>query len=352
MTLKFEGLLIGVLQNVPLLNDIKVRKDFDHAYDIAISAVLEGVGEVWIACEVKSNGEPQHVRRAMAQLEKWKYEQKERSSAKQMYCMVAAPYISNASAKLCEEMGVGYIDLSGNCLLRWQGIYIHIEGKPNVFKESRGGKAIFERSAVKSSLVLRVLLQNHQKSWRVQELADASVASLGQISKIKKFMEEREYIRKGESGFFMQKLRDFILEWGKVYNSKPNSVSEYYSLDSIPQLEQRLADMKEKTGIKYALTAHAAAVRYSPMVRYNKVHVYIASCDVNTATDFLKCKKVSSGSNLSIIEPYDPCVLFDKREVEGVSVVSPVQVCLDLLGLRGRGEEAALAILDKEFGEL
>ena len=351
MILKVEELLLTVLKNVPVLSDIKVQRNASHAYDIEIMAMMEGVGEVSIACEVKGNGEPQHVRRAISQLEKWKQIKGEQNNTENMYCMVAAPYISSDSVKLCEEKGIGYIDLSGNCLLHWKNIYVRIEGNPNKYKDSRGGKAIFERSAVKSSIVLRVLMHNYRKSWRVQELANASSASLGQIAKIMRFMEEREFIRKDEAGFALQKLKDLIMEWGNVYNSKANTVHDYYTLDSVPQIEQRLAEMKEKIGVEYALTAHAAAVRYSPAVRYNKVHAYISMRDLNIAAEYLDCKPVTSGSNLSFIEPYDPCVLFGKREIGGIDIVSPVQASLDLLGLKGRGEEAALAIFAKEFGE-
>ena len=41
-----------------------------------------------------------------------------------------------------------------------------------------------------------------------------------------------------------------------------------------------------------------------------------------------------------------------QQKIKGIDVVSPVQACLDLLGLKGRGEEAAQAILDKEYGEI
>jgi hypothetical protein len=71
--------------------------------------------------------------------------------------------------------------------------------------------------------------------------------------------------------------------------------------------------------------------------------------DLQEAIIFIGCKKVTSGSNISIIVPYDQSILFDTREIKGSMVVSPVQICLDLMGLIGRGEEAATAVLEKEF---
>jgi hypothetical protein len=40
-------------------------------------------------------------------------------------------------------------------------------------------------------------------------------------------------------------------------------------------------------------------------------------------------------------------VFFGTRELAGAPVVSPIQIYLDLMQLKGRGEEAATAILEE-----
>jgi hypothetical protein len=59
--------------------------------------------------------------------------------------------------------------------------------------------------------------------------------------------------------------------------------------------------------------------------------------------DRLRLKPVSSGANVTLIEPYDEGVLYGAREIERAPVVSPVQLYLDLTKTKGRGEEAASA---------
>jgi len=44
---------------------------------------------------------------------------------------------------------------------------------------------------------------------------------------------------------------------------------------------------------------------------------------------------------------YDEGVLYDAQSIDGICIASPVLVYIDLLELKGRGEEAAHAILDK-----
>ncbi len=56
-----------------------------------------------------------------------------------------------------------------------------------------------------------------------------------------------------------------------------------------------------------------------------------------------KCKEIV----LSLVEPYDDGVFYAVREVDGLGVASPVQLYLDLQAARGRGEEAANAVLEQ-----
>ncbi|MGB8957134.1 MAG: type IV toxin-antitoxin system AbiEi family antitoxin [Tumebacillaceae bacterium] len=341
--------LLQTLEDIPVFRDVNVFRSIDTRYDLEALVVTESDESFYMICEVKSKGEPHYVRKAAQQLLNIKKNLQDKGH--ECYCLIGAPYISEASSNICEELGIGFIDLSGNCKIHYKSLYISVEGKPNKYKEKRARSSIFERSSVKSSIILRNLLSDPLKQWKGQELADISSCSTGQISKVKKYLVEREYAIEGGQGFFVSKPKEIIREWAKVYHSKPNTVYDCYALDAIPRIEQKLAEMKEKTGIEYALTGFSGGVRYAPTVRYNKVHVYIPMQDFPEAIELLGCKRVDSGSNLTIIVPYDPCVMLDVRNINGNQVASPVQVCLDLLGLKGRGEEAAYAILDKEFSK-
>ncbi|MGE1063611.1 type IV toxin-antitoxin system AbiEi family antitoxin [Megasphaera paucivorans] len=342
--------LLRVLECVPILNDVQVFTSQHQAYDIQAIANVNDVRSLRIICEVKSNGEPKYIRKAAAQLLSLKEQMQVNNEDEKPYYLLAAPYISPASSKICEEFGMGFIDLSGNCLIIYDGIYIRVEGKPNKYRESKGkNTSIFERRAVKSSVILRQLLQTPNRRWKMKELSDYSKSSIGQVANIKRYLEEKEYIASDEDGFFVAKPKEIITEWAQIYNSKPNMTYEYYTKYSVQEFEQKLIQLKEKTGIEYAVTGFSGAVRYSPTVRYNKVHVYIPYQDLQEAVLSLDCKQVTSGSNVSIIVPYDPCTMLNVRNINQLIVASPIQVCLDLLALKGRGEEAANAIMEREF---
>lgn len=345
--IQIQEQLLRLLDNIPILKDVNVFSSHNEKYDIKAITKTESGDDLVFLCEVKTSGEPRYIRSAVEQFMEYR-EYSQKVGRNKHYFIVAAPYVSPQSSKICEEHDMGYIDLSGNCLIKYKGIYVRVEGKPNKYKDMRKSRSIYERNAVKSSVILRTILSEMNKQWRVQDLAKASSSSIGQVSNVKKFLEEREYIVSGEQGFYVSKPKNLLEDWAKVYHSKPNTVVECYSIDPVPQIERKLVNMHDKKGIEYALTGFAGGVRYSPAVRYNKVHVYIPLQDLQESMDFLGVKKVDSGSNVSIIVPYDPCVLLDTREVQGGRVASPVQVCLELLGLKGRGEEAAMALLEGE----
>lgn len=339
--------LLRLLDDIPLLKDVDVFSSTNKNYDIEATATIESGDQIMFLCEVKTSGEPKFIRNAVKKLIEYSDVLKKMDKSVP-YFMVAAPYISQQSSKICEEHNVGYIDLSGNCLIVYKGLYVRVEGKPNIYKDKRKSRSIFERNAVKSSIILRTLLSDIRKQWRVQDLVDATSSSLGQVSNVKRFLEDREYVINGEHGFHVSKPKNLLHDWAKVYHTKPNTVIECYSIDTVPQIEGKLMRMREVKGIDYALTAFAGGVRYSPTVRYNKVHVYIPLQDLQESIEYLGLKEVDSGSNVSIIVPYDPCILLHARELRGIRIASPVQVCLELLGLKGRGEEAAIGVLEGE----
>ena len=107
------------------------------------------------------------------------------------YGVFVAPYISERSAEICKSSGIGYIDLSGNCRLDFDGTYIEIKGNPNRFVRKSGLKSLFKPKAER---ILRVLLCEPERRWLAMELAEVADVSIGQVSNVRKLLLEREWI--------------------------------------------------------------------------------------------------------------------------------------------------------------
>ena len=77
--------------------------------------------------------------------------------------------------------------------------------------------------------------------------------------------------------------------------------------------------------------------------------MYMAPEDIQEAVGYLGIKEVDSGANVVIFPLENDSYIKGCRIIKGDMVVSPLQVYLDSLQLRGRGEEMAEAVLKKEI---
>jgi len=287
-----------------------------------------------ILVEYKSSGQPRLARETAFQIKDWIVK------GRGDYGVFAAPYVSPESAAICKEAGIGYLDLAGNCLLSFETIYVHREGKPNPSIQRRELRSLY---SPKAERILRILLSRPQQSWKTEMLADAAQVSFGQIANVKKVLTDREWLVPNGGGIRLSNPSAVLDEWAEQYRFNRNQVVDYYALSDVAECEYQLAEACQRQGIRYALTAFSGAARLAPAVRYQRSVAYIDG-DQNALTDSLGWKPVTSGANVSLLVPYDEGVFFDSREMDGTHLVTPVQIYLDLQNYRNRGQEAAQTI--------
>lgn len=83
-------------------------------------------------------------------------------------------------------------------------------------------------------------------------------------------------------------------------------------------------------------------------MRYNRIHVLVSPEDIDEFIQFSGCKRVDSGANIVIYEAQDSEIT-GVREIKSDWVASPVQVYLNCMQLKGRGEEMAEAVYEREI---
>ena len=147
-----------------------------------------------------------------------------------------------------------------------------------------------------SSRILRELFADVTKTWKLKYLSEKVNCSIGQVSKLMKVLIENAWVEKLPDGYKVIDPESLLLEWSKDYGKKEITSYACYSLDNISAIEERLKELKTDTGIDSYLTGLSGGVRYTPVVRYNKVHVYIAPEDIQEAIRYLDMKEVNSGS--------------------------------------------------------
>ena len=292
-------------------------------------------GKKLLVVEIKSNGQPRLAREAVNQLLRY------RGLFPDVYGVFVAPYISPKAAEICAQEEIGYVDLVGNCRLSFGQVYIEQEGRPNLFAKKRDLRSLY---SPKAERVLRVLLNNPKKAWKTKELADEAQVSLGQVSNVKKLLMDREWVQTEKSGFFLGEPEPLLKEWVENYSFRRNRVTDYYSLKNVADVEAGLAKLCKQKGLLYAFTSFSGAARLAPSVRYQRVFAYIGETEEDI-TSLLGFKKVTGGANVSLLFPYDEGVFYGIREIDESRIASSIQIFLDLSSFRGRGEEAASALL-------
>lgn len=273
----------------------------------------------------------------------------ERQKSEKRISVLISPYISERTAQICEEHRMGYFDYAGNCWFVGHSIYLSEKGNKNIQPKEQKAISIFEKSSVVSSLILRELFADITKVWKLKHLSEKVNCSIGQVSKVMNYLVQNVWAEKTKEGYLLKNHEALLREWGKIYGNKELTAYNCYTLDNISSFEKKLQLLKEDTGIETYLTGFAGGVRYAPVVRYNKVHVFISPEDIPEAIRYLDVKEVNSGANVVIIAIDNDSYIKDSREINKELIVSPVQIYLDSMQLKGRGEELAEAVLRKEI---
>ncbi|MDO4545424.1 MAG: type IV toxin-antitoxin system AbiEi family antitoxin [Bacillota bacterium] len=331
------------INEIPFVSDIEVmkvdpQKEFGDFRAIVHFTDQEQPMHFWV--EVKSNGEKRFVNSFMHTASQYKNEG----------CYVLmAPYISEESSEVMRNKKYSYMDLSGNCYILTKRIIIHVSGQVNKYIEKRERKNYLSKSSGAASAIMRTMLDEPEQMWKVKSLAQKTERAIGTVSNVKNFLLTKDWIEDCSQGFKVKNIKEWLHAWAKDYHKKDARSYEFYSLDAISDLEQKIAEWSLSHDDGAALGGFSAAARYAPTVRYKKAEVYVEQQFLSEFVRDLDLQQVDSGGNVVITIPHDetPCMFC--RKINDSLVTSPVQTVIDLLGNAGRGEEAAEAIISKEY---
>ena len=262
--------LRDVLKDVSFVESVEESREAESAgvhWDWQVQLrVLDQ--EVTLLVEVKNSGEPRFARDAVNQL------LRSQRALPGSYGILIAPWVSPAAASICQEAGVGYVDLAGNCRLAFGTVHIERTGKPNPFATKRDLRSLY---SPKASRILRVLLNDPRRPWKLQTLADEAEVSLGQAHKVKSLLADREWLRQEAEGILLSNPSELLAEWVSSYSHRKNETHPHYIPETPGKTEENLTAVCLRLGIRHALAAFSAAPAMRP------------SSAINAST--LTCKK-------------------------------------------------------------
>lgn len=336
--LRAAKLLEALLHEVPVLKLRQVNvgsQGRDAGIDIMMRVDISGEPH-FLICEVKQNGQPRHVREGIHQLQNYIAHFKKPATP-----VLVAPYFSPVSRELCRNNGVSYLDFEGNAHLAFKTVFIDRMTADKPPSERREFKSLFKP---KSGQVLRVLLRDPKKSWRVTDLAEAAHVSLGHVSNVRTALLNREWGEIVPEGLHLTFPDALMDAWKSSYEPPIEQQFRFYTTLHGKAFDASVRQVFESMprAVQTALASFSAANWIAPYARTSTQFFYTEKRGIDHIQSGLKLSSTAKGENVIITIPKDQGVFFDAYEpAPGLRCTSPIQTYLDLSKGGERGEEAA-----------
>lgn len=342
-----EDAIHVLLRDVPgvQVESVECDRQIADAYKVdGLIMLLSPGGSYALVVEAKRNGAPSVVRSAIYQLLnhvsrlRQSYETK---GTRNFIPMLVCPYLSPASRAICKEHDVAYLDLFGNARLAFDNVYIEraVAEKPR--SEARALRSVF---SPKAAAILRVMLRQPDRPWRVADLAAQAHASYGHVSNVRKALLEREWLEIRDDGAVLTQPDTLLKTWRENYRPPAGESIWAYTHFHGRQLHERVLGKlncyAERPRAIYS--RHSAAQWLAPFSRGFAQSFYVDDSGAELLERELQLTRVERGASVGLHIPTDESLFHDAIERgSGVFCTNPLVTYLDLWIDGDRDREAA-----------
>jgi len=301
--------------------------------DVAVKFRL-GDAEQLVVVEVSSLGQPRQIRAAVTRLAEIRRE------LPAAYPVAASVYIGPQSARILKDNSLGYVDLSGNCYLAFDQVLIEKEGKRNSRPSTRPLRSLF---APRATRVVRVLLAEPQRAWRLEELARAAEVSLGHSHNVMSRLEDLRWVERDQAQrIHLSKPADLLEAWCESYTYRANEITSYFVPERVNRkLMADVARAATAEGRRYAFTLSAGLSLVALQPRLSGLFCYVEGNPAPVAAVLGLRPAAEADGALHLLAPYDSGVFHGVLEKAGLKVVSLPQLYADLVHYEPRGAAQA-----------
>lgn len=262
--------------------------------------------------------------------------------------MIVVPRLRPAAQQRLRALGLNFADLTGTISLKAPGIRIEVQGTEKVPSvPGRPPKQQINPFSKRASIIPRTLCESFGKRLSLSAIANITSLSRGWISGVLTELTARGYATVDREGAALSNpvmmLRDWISEYKWTQNTSQQFVTPFETDEITTELQRTF----EKLKITWALTLSAAAQQRLNQSAYNGVvhaYAYAENLEIfRSALNRLHAEPVSDGGNLVLFCPpyYGLATFIDAHKSEHATVVSDVQLLLDLAHFPVRGAELA-----------
>jgi hypothetical protein len=246
--------------------------------------------------------------------------------------------------------------LNGTFALIHGDIYVDVVRPATMFKNPQGAKNIFSG---RSRRIIRVLLANPHRTYRLEELASETKLSTGQVFQVTRRLQEDGLLDRTSEGRALTKPRKLLglfaqeLKSDYAHNRK---VFSGFSETSPRQFAQFLRDICERKGIQCVFTLASGLEPTERNVREDITAAYINVSPESLRND-LQLESVGRGANVLLMMAPDSDntdtggVFYHPRNLtNGLTGINPVQLYADFMMHGSRGEEQAQFLIEHALG--
>lgn len=258
--------------------------------------------------------------------------------------LIIAKYITSEVALELKENGINYLDVAGNCFIKFQGILLYFVGQKVHKKEKTNQAKAFQEAGIKIIFNLLNNPENLQLSYR--ELAELADVSIGSVSNVMNELEGQNFILKTKLKRVLKNKTQLLERWVIAYQDvlRPRLVKKqmrFINPDAIQTWKELYLDNKE--GITLWGAEPAAAILTNHLVP-EKFSIYTTQSWQNMGQDMGLVP--DANGKVEVLQ-----VFWKQKEVlKDQNTVPPLLVYADLIGSGySRNIETAQIILENEL---
>jgi hypothetical protein len=256
--------------------------------------------------------------------------------------IVVCPQIPDLLAEDLRREGINHADLNGRLFIKAPFFLLDRNPKTKRYRNPSSPPKLF---TLKTSRLIRALLSHRETTWTQEVLAERTQVSRTLISLALAALIDEEFVTLVSSGnrhraaTYRLKAFDPLLDaWRAADRWDKRVVIHQYSLltNDLGELARTVRDGLGADQVCF--TQWWAAHLRHPYTTPPLVSAYVKS---KRLLDLPLGRKVTSGGNLWLLTPTDEGVFQETQVVDGFTLVSDIQIYLDLLAVSQRGPEQA-----------
>lgn len=259
--------------------------------------------------------------------------------------VVFARYLTRPNQERLTELGVGYVDATGNMQVRSDDPPLFLADRGADHDPWRGrGRPTLGLEGEPAAKVVRTLA-DIRGPWKIRDLVDTAGASTGAVYRVLDYLDQEGLLdRHSNRGpIEVPDWKKLLRHWSRNYQFlHTNRITPWIAPRGLDHLLERMRDTE---GVDYALTGSIGASVWEQYAPAKSVMVY--THDPQLAAKYWGLRPTDTRPNVLVAQPAY-AVILDRRRTAlgGLEVAAPSQVAVDLMTGPGRAPAEAEELLD------